>query len=739
VRKTWSAAIFLASVIAFAAVAGSARSQESTCFGAAPTIVGNDGDNVLNGTPGPDVILAHGGNDQVRGLGGDDRICGGAGFDILWGDDGNDALDGGGDSFDDVVGGPGADELQGGPGIEDLADYSGSPSSVSADLTTGSASGGEGSDHLGGLEGLVGSAHDDNLTGDGGANSFVPLGGNDVVQGGNGADRVAFYFAPSSVTADLAAGSATGEGSDRIMGVENLAGSDHADSFTGNGEDNILLGRPGNDTLTGGAGDDSVIGDEGDDQLDGGADQDDVSYLGVRSGGVSVDLAAGRALGGGGSDRISGVENVTGSPQSDVIYGDSAANNLVGAGGDDAIRGREGFDTASFIFSPAAVDANLATGKATGEGSDTLGGIESMIGSGQNDTLTGNALPNALSGFGGSDVINGAGAGDLLVGDFGGLPEETPGNDILRGQAGDDLLMGGPADDQFIGGAGTRDEATYIFSEARVAATLASGTATGQGSDRLSDIERLTGSEFDDVLVGNSRPNLISGRGGNDRISGAGADDFLSGGGGTDALDAANGRDYCLDDRKGRSCEITGLPSARPTGASFVAGPQSGRVHDDLGTPRCGGTAGLKLAALGASPQRRKRHPISIAPPQRVRAPVTRRAILELFGLKPAQVGVPTERVTWRGVLFRFDAKRRRWVRQLSTPVLSAIVDPSRTATWANSKGRPIERITLRVPPGRYAWAADQNTGDGRVFDWIEPHVKPKGKGLFQQGCEYAR
>jgi hypothetical protein len=313
------------------------------------------------------------------------------------------------------------------------------------------------------------------------------------------------------------------------------------------------------------------------------------------------------------------------------------------------------------------------------------------------------------------------------------------------------MLMGGALDDQFDGGAGSRDEATYIFSETGVSASLASGTAQGQGSDRLRLIERLTGSELADVLIGNGRPNLISGRGGNDRISGAGNDDFLSGGEGSDVLNAAAGRDYCLDNDRGRSCEITGLPSARPTLASnealaLLAGPQSSRVHDDLGTPVCG-TGGVVRASFSAlrpgvaaapPPGKRKRHTTSVAPPQRVRAPNTRRALAALLRLRPSQVRV-TERVTWRGVLFRFAGKRRGWVRYRSTIVLTAVVDPSRAATWSDARGRPVKQIDLRVPPGRYAWAADLRPEAGaRIFDWIEPHVKAKGAGVFRQTCDYS-
>lgn len=99
-----------------------------TCFGAAPTISGTQGDDVLTGTPGPDVIAGGAGDDVIDGGGGDDLICGGEGQDLLRGGLGNDQLDGGngldeihGDDGDDVIlGGNAKDTLFGGPGNDTL-------------------------------------------------------------------------------------------------------------------------------------------------------------------------------------------------------------------------------------------------------------------------------------------------------------------------------------------------------------------------------------------------------------------------------------------------------------------------------------------------------------------------------------------------------------------------------------------------------------------------------------------
>jgi uncharacterized repeat protein (TIGR01451 family) len=117
-----------------------------TCQGAAATIVGTNGPNVINGTGHRDVILAGAGDDQVFAGGGSDIVCAGPGFDLvgggpkgdsikgglngdrLRGGGGNDALRGnrgpdrlrGGFGDDLLAGGLGADNCRGGPGADIL-------------------------------------------------------------------------------------------------------------------------------------------------------------------------------------------------------------------------------------------------------------------------------------------------------------------------------------------------------------------------------------------------------------------------------------------------------------------------------------------------------------------------------------------------------------------------------------------------------------------------------------------
>lgn len=78
-----------------------------------------DGDDVLYGTPNGDTLDAGAGNDIALGLAGDDVIQGGEGNDLIHGGDGDDVLEG--NAGNDVIyGGWGADQLTGGTGNDQL-------------------------------------------------------------------------------------------------------------------------------------------------------------------------------------------------------------------------------------------------------------------------------------------------------------------------------------------------------------------------------------------------------------------------------------------------------------------------------------------------------------------------------------------------------------------------------------------------------------------------------------------
>ena len=408
----------------------------SRCDGRTPTIIGTSSDEVINGTAGADVITAGQGNDTVHGLGGDDTICGGGGDDVADGGGGGDLLDaetvdfsasttGGAIDLRDgtanvdgsdrlrgtthVIGSAASDQvfgpaiaapgvhLEGGPGNDVISD---GPANSQIDGGAGSdtVDAGDGNDVISGgdgLDDLGGSAGDDTLSGGGGNDRLAGAGGDDTLAGGagddilaghgssgadDGADTLDFSSAPGSVTVDLQAGFASGDGSDTISGFSVVRGGGSADSIAGGTAGERLLGAAGDDVIDGGGG-------------------------------------------------------------NDVLAGDLGNDTLAGATGNDSIGGGSGSDTVSFENAPAAVTVSLAAATAGGEGQDSLDGIEAVEGSRFGDTISGTEAADRLLGGGGSDRIAGLGGSDRIEGGDGGdLLDAGPGLDDILGDAGADTI-----------------------------------------------------------------------------------------------------------------------------------------------------------------------------------------------------------------------------------------------------------------------------------------------------------
>lgn len=571
----------------------------------------------VTGSAFADTLTGDDGVNRLLGLAGDDELHGGAGADVLDGGVGNDLLAAGGGS-DVLASGPGNDGFDGGAGA-DTVSFAAAPAGVTANLGSGTASG-EGSDAFAAVENLNGSLFADSLTGDSGANRIGGLGGadtlsgevgsdrldggdgddtvaggegNDVLvtggggdsfDGGAGVDTLSFEASPAAVTASLAGGAATGDGSDVLAGLEYLTGSLFADTLTGDDSVNRLRGLAGADSLQGGAGADVLDGGEGDDSIAGGAGNDaltsgagddgfdggpgvDTLSFAAAPAGVTAGLASGAASGEG-SDTLAGLENLNGSAFGDALTGDSGANRIAGlaggdtvaggagndrldggidadtvsggdgndvlvtSAGDDGFDGGAGIDTLSFDASPAGVTASLVSGAATGDGSDMLAGLEYLTGSPFSDSLTGDDAVNRLLGLAGGDSLQGGGGADVLDG--------GEGNDLLSAGEGNDTLMASRGDDTFDGGAGN-DTLSFAAALAGVTASLAAGAASGDGNDLLAGLEHLTGSLFADALSGDDGSNSLSGLAGADVLDGGGGFDRLDGGGDEDVDACVNG------------------------------------------------------------------------------------------------------------------------------------------------------------------------------------------------------
>jgi hypothetical protein len=144
-------------------------------------------DSITGSDGGVDVIDGAGDEDTGNGRGGDDTLLDGiadAAPNHLFGGPGDDAL----------RGGSGPDQIDGGDGFDTFTYNDRGPdaaSGVSVALAGGAATGagapGE-NDTLAGIENLQGTAKNDSLVGDDGANTIQGLDGDDTITGGKGSD-----------------------------------------------------------------------------------------------------------------------------------------------------------------------------------------------------------------------------------------------------------------------------------------------------------------------------------------------------------------------------------------------------------------------------------------------------------------------------------------------------------------------------------------------------------------------
>ncbi|WP_157220649.1 calcium-binding protein [Flavisphingomonas formosensis] len=308
-------------------------------------------------------------------------------------------------------------------------------------------------------------------------------------------------------------------GSTEFHGVENL-------SITSGAGNDTLFGGGGVDMLNGGSGNDIVNGGAGNDKLYGSFGVDTVSYADA-AGGITLNLISTtyQNTGGSGIDLVNSIENVVGSAFDDVLTGNQFSNIFTGGAGDDRLEGGlgndflyggDGMDVASYAAAGGAVRVSLAitTAQSTiSAGTDTLAGIENLIGGAYDDQLTGDE-----------------------------------GNNMLTGNAGNDSLKGGLGDDVLNGGAGV-DTASYAGTSSGVTIDLSLTAAQdthGAGVDTLLFVENVTGSDYDDVLTGSAQVNVMLGGKGNDIIDAGSSSDTVDGGYGNDILKGAAGDDILV-------------------------------------------------------------------------------------------------------------------------------------------------------------------------------------------------
>ena len=553
--------------------------------------------NVLDGVSG--AYTATGialNNDYLLGLAGDDTIHAALGDDVVFGGTGSDLIIGGAGN-DLLFGNTGNDTLSGGTGNDTL-------------------SGGKGDDTLAGNE------------------------GNDTLKGGAGTD-IADYRTDNStgattgITASLALGVVTDTtgGTDTLVSIEGIHGSNYNDSITGDSADNSLTGEGGNDAINGGAGNDRIDGGIGNDTLTGGAGNDEFVFQGpsplAAPGLVENDTITDFVAGAGTDDRIdlhmSGTtftdlmamttqvgadtviqyasgqsitltnvlktdlhqddfwnilmtqtgtnasEVVTGTVIDDILYGLGGDDILNGIKGNDSFDGGTGIDTALFNFNFADATITINSGIVTVATTGSSNQVMNVERFAFADGL--HDVSDLASGV---QTVVGTWGNDTLIGGSAG--------DTLTGGSGDDSISGGAGDDTIDGGAGNDT----------VVDGLGNDTVTGgAGDDRitvLSGINTVSGGTGSDFIVGGFQADTLDGGTGNDVISGDGetgffaGSDTITGGTGNDTLMGGGGADtFVFNTNDGTDTIAAFNPdavafsaatgySATPTGADFTAG-----------------------------------------------------------------------------------------------------------------------------------------------------------------------
>ncbi|MGB8690094.1 MAG: S8 family serine peptidase [Microcoleus sp.] len=434
------------------------------------SISGGVGSDIADGGDDNDTLEGGDGNDELSGGEDNDSINGGIGNDELYGDDGNDTLEGGG----------GADSLFGGTGNDVyLLDAATAAGNVISDdngtdsltlngltLAIGLAAGTAGVTRGGEFDtdlqidlnkdGIFNAADDllildffaepnleqgdgfleqvGNLSGDAILKSF-PLKAtpeDDFLPGGSGDDSIDGLAGNDEIEGNQGNDSLFGKAGDDVLNGDELITISEAggDVILGTGIGNDYLdGGDGNDTLDGGEGNDTLLGAAGDDSLWGGKDND------IINGGDGKDSLYGNEgndslFGGAGNDFLFGNEG------NDTLDGGDGDDSLNGGEGNDSIVGGAGIDTVSYATLLSPVNINLAAGSSTAEGTDTLTGIEVIIGTAFADTIVGSSSDESLIGNGGADILTGGGGNDTFI-----LDPATATGSKIQGAAGTDNLV----------------------------------------------------------------------------------------------------------------------------------------------------------------------------------------------------------------------------------------------------------------------------------------------------------
>lgn len=446
----------------------------------------------------------------------------------------------------------------------------------------------------GGLDTLYGEGGNDILFGGAGNDILAGGAGADTLLGGTGHDLASYEDATSGVNVSLD-GSLTATGhavGDEFDGIEGLVGSDFSDNLRGNQFDNELEGRSGNDILAAGLGDDTYyfrLGHGSDIIRDGALDANGNLTIGPNGGqNDTILFDEGIFL-----SNLSFTFNRT-----DLVI----TRNENGVATGDRITINNFTDTRNQIENlrfEDGTDVDLSAIILSGTGTDK---DDFLVASG---SLTGEAGDDTLLGGSGTDAL------------YGGA-----GNDVLIGGLGSDTINGGSenldSEGRVIDGG---DWVNYTGSSAAINVNLALHTSIfsrasgGEAEgDWFTSIESVSGSAFNDQIVGTDGDNILHGQDGRDHLVGGVGNDVLIGGedddsdiagtaqieglfggAGDDSLDGGEGNDD-LYGEEGNDFLAGGLGNDFLDGGAGEDVLDGGDGDDDLrggsGNDRLGGGAG---------------------------------------------------------------------------------------------------------------------------------------------------
>ena len=386
---------------------------------------GGPGNDMLFGGKGDDRLFGNDGDDMLNGGPGADRFEGGDGDDMIYADK-DDTIIRGGEGTDTVSyarleDSPGDINL--GPDVENAVG-SQDDDNITGNMENNIIEGGEGGDTMngnGGVDTLSYVNSDDRvrvtlLEVDTTASTFSATTTNwiDGSRGHASGDKV--------FSADLASQTFM-----NIIGSDHdddLTGDGRANMLMGGPGEDSLTGKLGSDTIEGGAGADTMDG--GDESNEN--DLDDWLSYASSDAGVTVNLDRARTAGGHADDdeivtieedhdmdaetdekEVSTFENVRGSAHDDILIGDHRMNTLEGGLGADDLDGGAGWDTATFANAKMeGVTVDLGANKGTGgeADGDTYANIEAFMGSGMDDTFIAGRGQDSVNGGEGSDTIS---------------------------------------------------------------------------------------------------------------------------------------------------------------------------------------------------------------------------------------------------------------------------------------------------------------------------------------------